>query len=145
MIRHFVLSLILLFGTSGFAVAQETSNDVELENRAREVGHALRCVICQNQSIEESDATLAADMRLVVRDRLRAGDTNEEVIAYMRDRYGDYVLLKPPFQSNTYFLWAAPFLLLLIAGVLLFRLQGRSAQPVTPLSDDEKAALDEIA
>ena len=145
MIRHFVLSLILLFGTSGFAVAQETSNDVELENRAREVGHALRCVICQNQSIEESDATLAADMRLVVRDRLRAGDTNEEVIAYMRDRYGDYVLLKPPFQSNTYFLWAAPFLLLLIAGVLLFRLQGRSAQPVTPLLDDEKAALDEIA
>ena len=84
-------------------------------------------------------------MRLVVRDRLRAGDTNEEVIAYMRDRYGDYVLLKPPLQSNTYFLWAAPFLLLLIAGVMLFRLQGRSAQPVTPLSDDEKAALDEIA
>lgn len=95
-----------------------------LENRAREIGQSLRCVVCQNQSIDESDAPLAQDMRKLVRERLSAGDSNEEIINFMRDKYGDFVLLKPPVQSNTYLLWALPFFLLL-GGLVWFVRAGR--------------------
>lgn len=107
--------MILSFSAS--AIGQPS--DVEVEMRAKEVGRSLRCVVCQNQSIDESDAPLAVDMRELVRNRLREGDSNAEVISYMRERYGDYVLLKPPVQTNTYILWLAPFILLL-AGLLWF-------------------------
>lgn len=92
-------------------LAQEPS-EAEIELRAREVGRSLRCVVCQNQPIEESDASLAQDMRKLVRARIRKGDSNEEVMAFMQDRYGDFVLLKPPMQANTYLLWFAPAVLL---------------------------------
>ncbi len=110
-----VIFMILSFSAS--AIGQPS--DVEVEMRAKEVGRSLRCVVCQNQSIDESDAPLAVDMRELVRNRLREGDSNAEVISYMRERYGDYVLLKPPVQTNTYILWLAPFILLL-AGLLWF-------------------------
>ena len=107
------LCLLLVLGCSGPIWAQSTYDyPEEIEERARDVGKQLRCVVCQNQSIEESDAELAADMRFVVRERLVAGDSDEEVIALMRDRYGDYVLLKPPVQGNTFVLWGAPFFFL---------------------------------
>ncbi len=108
--------LIIMLSASFSAFAQ--TPDAEIELRAKEVGRALRCVVCQNQSIEDSNAPLAEDMRKLVRTRLKAGDSNVEVIGYMQERYGDYVLLKPPLQSNTYLLWFAPFLLLL--GALLW-------------------------
>lgn len=95
-----------------------------LEHRAREIGQALRCVVCQNQSIDESNAPLAQDMRKLVRKRLAAGDSNEDILNFMRDTYGDFVLLKPPVQSNTYLLWAMPFLLLL-GGLIWFVRVGR--------------------
>ena len=101
-----------------FAATAQTSN-AEIEARAKNVGRSLRCVVCQNQSIDESDAPLAMDMRKLVRERLKEGDSNAEVIAYMQERYGDFVLLKPPVQSNTYLLWFTPFLLLL-AGLIWF-------------------------
>ena len=107
MIVYIFIILSAAFG----ALAQMADSDIEL--RAKEVGRALRCVVCQNQSIEDSNAPLAEDMRKLVRTRLKAGDSNAEVIGYMQERYGDYVLLKPPLQSNTYLLWFAPFLLLL--------------------------------
>jgi cytochrome c-type biogenesis protein CcmH len=115
----------------------------EIETRARDVGKQLRCVVCQNQSIEESDAPLAADMRTLVRDRLVAGDSEADVIALMRDRYGDYVLLLPPVQGNTIILWAGPVALigfLLMWWIVSVR---RKPQPgaVTALSDDEEAKL----
>lgn len=110
-----VIFMILSFSAS--AIGQPS--DLEVEMRAKEVGRSLRCVVCQNQSIDESDAPLAVDMRELVRNRLREGDSNAEVISYMRERYGDYVLLKPPVQTNTYILWLAPFILLL-AGLLWF-------------------------
>lgn len=110
------------------AVAQTNAPDsIEasmIEKRAREIGQSLRCVVCQNQSIDESDAPLASDMRKLVRKRLSEGDSNADVINYMRDKYGDYVLLKPPVQSNTYALWAFPFLLLIL-GLVWFFLTGR--------------------
>ena len=107
-----LLLYISLFMVASFGAFAQI-NDAEVEARAKEVGRSLRCVVCQNQTIDESDAPLAVDMRKLVRDRLREGDSNVEVITYMQERYGDYVLLKPPVQSNTYILWFAPFLLLL--------------------------------
>ena len=111
------ISLFLAMSFNGFAQV----SDAQIESRAKEVGRSLRCVVCQNQSIDESDAPLAVDMRKLVRLRLREGDSNAEVIDYMQERYGDYVLLKPPVQTNTYILWFLPFLLLIGALVWFFR------------------------
>jgi len=108
---RWLLSIALLLAISFSGSAQVTDADVEA--RAKEVGRSLRCVVCQNQTIDESDAPLAVDMRKLVRTRLREGDTNAEVIDYMQERYGDFVLLKPPVQRNTYILWFLPFLLLI--------------------------------
>ena len=112
--------ILLLAASPAFAqldaVPSETSVSIspEIETRARDLGRTLRCVVCQNQSIEESDAELAADMRALVREQLASGSTEAEVTALMRDRYGDYVLLKPPMQGNTLVLWFAPVVAVLI-------------------------------
>ncbi len=121
-----VFLCLLLFFVTAPVFAQ--SSDPVIEERAREIGQSLRCVVCQNQSIDESDAPLAADMRKLVRTRLAQGDSNDDVIAYMRDKYGDYVLLKPPVQSNTYALWVMPFLLLL-GGLIWFLRVGKKETP----------------
>lgn len=125
-----ILSFILVICIGFTAFAQKPADEpvlseTEIEMQAREIGRALRCVVCQNQSIEESDAPLAADMRALVRERLQAGDDAEEIKTYMRDRYGDFVLLKPPVQPNTYVLWAAPFVLLVLLLLWWFRQMGR--------------------
>ncbi|MDB2438238.1 cytochrome c-type biogenesis protein CcmH [Hellea sp.] len=118
--RQITIGLISLFMVLSFALAATAQTpNAEIEARAKDVGRSLRCVVCQNQSIDESDAPLAIDMRKLVRERLKEGDSNAEVIAYMQERYGDFVLLKPPVQSNTYLLWFTPFLLLL-AGLIWF-------------------------
>ncbi|OFX03858.1 MAG: cytochrome C biogenesis protein [Alphaproteobacteria bacterium RIFCSPHIGHO2_12_FULL_63_12] len=114
---------MLAFGVA-FAIApravavepDEVLADPALEARARDISRQLRCVVCQSQSIDDSNAPLAKDMRLIVRERLVAGDSNEEVYAYLVERYGDYVLLNPPIQKNTIVLWAAPLVIFLGAG-----------------------------
>ncbi|WP_371395951.1 cytochrome c-type biogenesis protein [Fretibacter rubidus] len=127
-------------------VLAQGPNEAELEARAKDVGHMLRCVVCQNQSIEESDASLAEDMRRLVRSRLKNGDTDAEVIDFMRERYGDYVLLKPPVQRNTYILWFAPFGIALLGGVwfVVSARRKHTAETVAPLSEDERQILDGI-
>ncbi|GHB04565.1 cytochrome c-type biogenesis protein CcmH [Algimonas arctica] len=114
-----------------------------IEIRARDVGRQLRCVVCQNQSIEESDAALAADMRRLVRDRLLAGNSEDDIISLMRDRYGDYVLLMPPVQGNTIVLWAGPAAMIFL--FLLWWVVSVRAKPVQPsvstLSDHDAAKL----
>lgn len=145
---RFLRSIILVFSLvlSGTAYAQ-SGGEAEMEVRAREIGQSLRCVVCQNQSIEESDAVLAEDMRRLVRKRLADGDSNEDVINFMKDRYGDFVLLKPPVQSNTYVLWFGPFILL---GLMLFwyvlktRRKPGSGPVIAALSDDEKERLERL-
>lgn len=129
----------------------EMLDDPVLEGRAREVSKGLRCVVCQNENIDESNAELARDMRLIVRDRLVQGDTNDEVMQFMVDRYGDYVLLEPPFKATTYALWFGPALFLLLAagaGFAYYRTRtgGVPAETVRPadLSDDERARLDAL-
>jgi cytochrome c-type biogenesis protein CcmH len=114
--------------------------DPGLERRAEAIGRELRCLVCQNESIEESDAGLAHDLRLLIRRRLAAGDTDRQVLDYVVARYGIFVLLNPPFELATYFLWLTPPLLLLAAGGgLAWRLRRRPAAEPPPLSAEERA------
>ncbi|MBT8473230.1 MAG: cytochrome c-type biogenesis protein CcmH [Marinicaulis sp.] len=100
----------------GAVEPDEVLEDEALEERARALSRQLRCVVCQSQNIDDSNAPLAKDMRILLRERLMAGDSDEEIIEFLVDRYGDYILLKPPVQQNTILLWAAPFIIFLIAG-----------------------------
>lgn len=93
--------------------------DASQEARAQALHQSLRCVVCQNESIAESNAVLAADLRAVVRERVAAGDTDEEVRAYMVARYGDFVLLKPPFEADTWILWLGPFAVVLLGAIAI--------------------------
>ena len=117
--------------------------DPALEGRAERVGAELRCLVCRNQSIEDSEADLAHDLRLLVRRRIAAGDSDAEVVAYIRSRYGDYVLLRPPFEIATLLLWGGPPLLLLLGGVAVFRFYRRrgDAPAPPPLSAEERQRL----
>ncbi len=127
-----LLGLLLLVSPPALALEpDEVLDDPVLEQRARDLSRELRCLVCQNESIDDSPAPLARDLRILVRERLVAGDTNAEVLAFVRERYGDYVLMTPPVQANTGLLWAAP-LLVLIAGIglaiHLFRAHRLSAE-----------------
>ncbi|TAL00673.1 MAG: cytochrome c-type biogenesis protein CcmH [Rhodospirillaceae bacterium] len=147
MSRFFPRALLvsaLLFGAALHAHAVEPGEmmtDPKLEARARDVSQALRCVVCQNETIDESNAELAHDMRVLVRRRIAAGDTNEQVLSYMVGRYGDFVLLKPRFTTMTLLLWLGPMMILVLGGVALSRTV-RGKRPVAaPLSPEEMAAL----
>lgn len=116
--------------------------DLDEERAARDLMREIRCLVCQNQSIEDSDADLAKDLRILVRDRIRAGDSNDEVKSYLVERYGDWVLLEPPVNAGTLILWGSPLLFVLLAALILVR--RRSSAAPTPLSKDEQADLDAI-
>lgn len=136
--------LAMLFCGQAFAVRpDEILPDPKLESRARTIGKELRCLVCQNESIDESDADLAHDLRVLVRQRLVAGDSDEQVKQYIVARYGNYVLLKPPFDTETYLLWFGPLILLLgAAGTAAFYLRHRrSTGEPPPLSADESQRL----
>ncbi|MEQ1781415.1 MAG: cytochrome c-type biogenesis protein [Hyphomonadaceae bacterium] len=142
--RYLFFILALAFAPTAIAQTPPRAFDPQVEAAARDVGKSLRCVVCQNQSIEESNAPLAADMRNLVRERLAAGQTRDQVIAYMTDRYGNFVLMQPPFQTDTLLLWLAPVALLLGGAwgwfAYLGPAAGRNLEP-TPLSDDEATEL----
>ena len=145
-----VLGLVLLIAGTALAVEpDEVLEDPALEARAREISKILRCLVCQNQSIDDSDAPLARDLRVLVRERLVAGDDDEAAVEFIVDRYGDFVLLKPPFKPTTYFLWAGPVLVFLLAALTawLYLRRGRrglaTAAP-TPLNKEERRRLKEL-
>lgn len=143
-----VVGFGLAFGGAASAVEpHEMLKDPVLESRARDVSKHLRCVVCQNETIDESNADIARDMRVLLRARILAGDTNEQVIAFMVSRYGDYVLLKPRFAPITYLLWFGPFIVLALGAVVVFRrLKGtQAAAGPVPLTPEEQAALEELA
>jgi len=121
-------------------------SDPVLEMRAREISRELRCVVCQNESVDDSPAEVARDIRRAVRERLVAGDTDRQVLDYMVARYGDYVLLQPPFKTRTLILWlGTPLVLLLGAGGLWFAARRRAAMlGPEPLSPEERARLDAL-
>ena len=115
----------------------------EIDTRTEAVSKTLRCVVCQNQSIYDSNAPLAEDMRRLVRKRVVAGDSDDQVRDYLRDRYGDYVLMSPPLQLNTILLWLGPALLVLLGGVwFVVRIRAKPATGATALSDEEQARIE---
>ena len=149
MIRALVLAVALIAATPpGFAALEpsEMLSDPEQEARAREISRELRCLVCQNQSIDDSNADVARDMRRAVRERITAGDSDADVLAFLRARYGDYVVLKPPVKPGTYLLWGAPVLLTLLGAMAVFayfRRTRRTAE-APPLSVDEQARLSRL-
>ena len=147
--------LVLAFGMVLFLAApvaavlpDEILDDPVLETRAREISKGLRCLVCRNESIDESNADLARDLRLLVRERLVAGDSDDETVAFIVARYGEYVLLRPTVTGSNWLLWAAgPLMLLLAGGMGAVYLRGRargSREKVAALSDEEQARLREI-
>ena len=143
------LAINLLAATPGIAVQPgEMLSDPALEARARDISRNLRCLVCQNQSIDDSDADLARDLRVLVRERLKVGDGDKQVVAYIVDRYGDFVLLDPPFKAATLVLWLGPAAIALagIGAVLLYFLRQRRRLSATPnlLSEEERKRLEAL-
>lgn len=147
--RRAALLLAGLLALSGPAAAvqpDEILPNPALEQRARQLSSGLRCLVCQNQSIDDSDAPLARDLRILVRERLVAGDSDRAVTDFVVARYGDFVLLSPPVNARTILLWSGPFLILLLAFVLVWRRARKAPSPqaAAPLSADERASLDAL-
>ncbi|MBZ9815001.1 cytochrome c-type biogenesis protein [Mesorhizobium sp. CA7] len=140
------LLLALFFAGAAQAVKpDEVLQDPALEVRARALSEGLRCMVCQNQSIDESDADLARDLRILVRQRLVAGDTDQQVMDYIVSRYGEFVLLKPRFSLRNALLWGTPVFLLLAGGLfIVLSARSRRTVPDSTLSAEEQAALDKM-
>ncbi|MBJ3785182.1 cytochrome c-type biogenesis protein [Devosia sediminis] len=144
-LRAALLAILLLVSPVALAVSpDEILPDAALEQRARDISAGLRCLVCQNQSIDDSDADLARDLRVLVRERLVAGDTDQQVEQYVVDRYGEYVLLNPRLGLHTILLWAAAPILLIAGLATLLVARRRAAVPAgdESLSPEEQAALD---
>ena len=149
MIRALLLALVLATGLPAPADAvlrpDELLENPELEARARAIGRELRCVVCQNQSIDDSNAELAQDFRRIVRERVQAGESDEEVLQFMVDRYGAFVLLKPPVTAGTLLLWGGPFAVLLIGGgIVAWTMRRRREAGPVELSPEERRRLAEL-
>ena len=145
----FALLLMVAAAPAGAVLPDEMLADPVLEARARDISKNLRCLVCQNQSIDDSDAGLARDLRVIVRERLVAGDSDSAVIDFVVDRYGDFVLLNPPFKATTYVLWIGPAVigaLGLLAVIVFFRRRRAQAggEVSPPLSDEEKKRFDAL-
>ena len=149
-VSRLLCALLLTLSLAGNALAVEPSEmlkDPALEARARSISRELRCLVCQNQSIDDSNADLAHDLRMIVRERLSAGDSDAQVKAYLVARYGDFVLLDPPFEAKTLILWLGPALVLLLgAGGIYAAVRRRPAAAAreTPLTEAERQRLAEI-
>ena len=144
------LSVAILFfsliASPGVAVSDpaELLSDHQQEQRAEAIGHQLRCLVCQNESVEESNADLARDLRRIVRQRIVAGDSDQQVVDWMVARYGDFVRLNPPFNAMTFVLWGAPGLALLVGGAAVFFARRRRPVPPQPLTDAELRRLADL-
>jgi cytochrome c-type biogenesis protein CcmH len=146
LLLSFIVCFLLIAAASPAQAVRpdEMLADPALEARAREISRELRCLVCRNQSIDDSDADLAHDLRVLVRERLKSGDSNEQTIGFVRSRYGDFVLLRPPFAIGTALLWGGPLLVLLLGAVAVARLYRRRDVPVPPLSAEERQRLSAV-
>ncbi|MDB5378768.1 MAG: cytochrome biosis protein [Rubritepida sp.] len=135
--------LLLAAALPAFAQSADRLADPAAEARAREIGRELRCLVCQNQSIEDSEADLARDLRRIVREQVTQGASHDEVVRFVHDRYGDFVLLRPPVRLATLLLWATPALALLGGLFAIWRLRRRESAPATELTEAERARLAE--
>lgn len=146
--RWALAALILLVSTrAAFAVdPDEMLKDPAQEKRAEAIGQQLRCPVCKTESIEESDADFTRDLRHVVRERIAAGDSDQQVLDYMHARYGDFILLRPPFQPSTWLLWLTPPVLLVLGGAVAFAVIRRRAAQAEPqsLTPSERASIEAL-
>jgi cytochrome c-type biogenesis protein CcmH len=143
-LRAILLAVVLVFAGVAPAPAvqpDEMLPDHALEARARTLSRELRCMVCQNQSIDDSDAPLARDLRLLVRERLKAGDSDAAVLRFLTARYGDFVLLKPPFARYTALLWLGPPIVLIVGAIALFVVFRRRAGAAVEAPGAETPAL----
>jgi len=138
--------LVLLSLAPAYAVEpDEILKDAGLETRARAISSELRCLVCQNQSIDDSHAPLARDLRVLVRQKLAAGESDDAILGFLVDRYGDFILLKPHFSSDTFLLWLSPFAVLLLGGWAIWRISRRQTQDKTaPLDSTERLSLEAL-
>ncbi|MBC8452211.1 MAG: cytochrome c-type biogenesis protein CcmH [Rhodospirillaceae bacterium] len=140
---------MFMFAAGAHAVQpDEVLKDPVLEARARELSKEIRCLVCQNQSIDDSNADLARDLRVLVRQRLTQGDSDGQVMDYLVKRYGDFVLLRPPVKASTYLLWYGPIVIFILAalGLIMF-FRGRrvtSATTTAALSEDEQQRIEAL-
>jgi cytochrome c-type biogenesis protein CcmH len=155
LIRPLIIAIALVLALPSLAQIVISAPEVSLtpnqETRARDINKVLRCVVCQNQSIDESNAPLAVDLRNLVRERLAAGETDKQAVQFIVQRYGNFVLLKPPLQFNTLLLWLGPFLLFALAALMFVRRMQNAAAtsapemaPATTLSADDEHRLGQL-
>lgn len=135
------ISLMMLASPASAMTPSERLDDPALERRARSISAELRCMVCQNQSIDDSDAELARDLRVLVRERIASGETDEEVMAYVVSRYGEFVLLRPRFNARNALLWSSPLLLLLIGSGVVYLYARRRPSTSAGLSAEEEERL----
>ena len=147
-IRLIVAFLLSMPSTTALALnPDEVLDDPVLEQRARELSVQIRCLVCQNQSIDDSDAQLARDLRVLVREQLLEGKSDSQILDFLVERYGEFVLLKPRFGGHTLALWGFPIVILLVGGFVAFRVFAKRpnvAAASSSLSEDEKKALDQL-
>jgi cytochrome c-type biogenesis protein CcmH len=145
-----VFALSLAAVPAWAVMPDEVLRDPVVESRARALSQELRCVVCQNQSIDDSNAPLARDLRILVRDRLASGDTDQQALEFIVQRYGNFVLLKPPMQLSTLLLWIGPFAVLLVASISFWRYltgsrnRSETAEALAPLSEMERIRVEAI-
>ncbi len=144
---RFILTFLaaLVFSASAFAVQpDEVLKDPALEKRARAISADLRCLVCQNQSIDDSDAQLAKDLRVLVRERIVAGDTDQQVRDFLVQRYGEFVLLKPTFSTHNMLLWLTPVLVLVLGGIGAYAALRQRPRSAEALDEKEQKALEAL-
>ena len=125
MTREFkiIITIFLFFFSNQLSVfAKSLNNEIDVNNRIREISQNVRCLVCQNQSIDESNSELAKDLKILIKEKLILGDSDEEIYGFLRERYGDYILLKPPLNLNTVILWFLPFIVLMFGSILIFKI-----------------------
>ena len=147
--KRLALQLVLLGSVVSIIVAQEArpaADDPELEKRVTKLSQELRCLVCQNETIADSRADLANDLRSQVREQMKAGKSDKEIIAYLTERYGDFILYRPPVKPTTYLLWFGPFLMMIGGLVFLFRHLKHRRQLIVdePLSQNERRRAEEL-
>ena len=114
--------LLFFFNNQLSAFTKSLNNEIDVNNRIREISQNVRCLVCQNQSIDESNSELAKDLKILIKEKLINGDSDEEIYGFLKERYGDYILLKPPLNLNTVILWFLPFIVLVFGSILIFKI-----------------------
>jgi cytochrome c-type biogenesis protein CcmH len=122
----FVFSLFLITAQNNINIKENNVSSNYVINKTREIGQNIRCLVCQNQSIDESSSQIAKDLRILIKEKIETGSTDKEIYEYLSDRYGDYILLNPPLKTNTILLWFLPFIILILGLFLVMKILKKS-------------------